>query len=110
MFHLSSAKTGLFANWTGTDISLSSNPCYLVGTRILTARGEIAVEELKVEDLLVTQAGEALPILLDRHARDHVVRLIPPDERQKLLPIRFARGSLGNGLPRRDLFILPSTA
>ena len=106
VFHLSSAETGLFANWTGTDISLSSNPCYLAGTRILTARGEVAVEELKVGDLLVTQTGEALPIRWIG-TRDHVVRLIPSDERQKLLPIRFARGSLGNGLPRRDLFISP---
>jgi Hint domain len=106
VFHLSSAETGLFANWTTTDISLNANPCYLAGTRILTARGEVAVEELNVGDLLVTQAGEALPIRWIG-TRDHVVRLIPADERQKLLPIRFARGSLGNGLPRRDLFISP---
>ena len=57
-------------------------------------------------NLLVTQTGEALPIRWSG-TRDHVRRLISSDERQKLLPIGFARSSLGNGLPRRDLFISP---
>ena len=110
VFHQSSAETGLFANWTGTDISLSSNPCYLAGTRILTARGEVAVEELKVGDLLVTQTGEALPIRWIG-TRDHVVRLDPFGMTDKnCCSIRFARGSLGNGLPRRGRRSGPSTS
>ena len=39
--------------------------------------------------------------------RDYVTRLIPADERRTLLPIRFARGALSAGLPRRDLFLSP---
>jgi hypothetical protein len=90
VFHLNSAETGLFANWTGTDISLGAAPCYLAGTRIQTARGEVAVEDLKVGDLLVTDTGEMQPLLWIG-TRDHVTQLIVPDQRATLLPIRFAR-------------------
>jgi len=103
VFHLNSPETGLVANWTRTDISTA---CYLAGTRILTWRGEVAVEDLRVGDLLVTHTGEALPIRWIG-VRDYVARLIPADERWTLLPIRFARGALGAGLPRRDLFLSP---
>ena len=44
-------------------ISLADdNPCFTLGTHIATDRGEVAVEELRVGDAVLTVSGPPRPI------------------------------------------------
>jgi hypothetical protein len=77
--------------------------CFAGGTRILTARGEVAVEDLTRKDLAVTAAGEARPIIWIGH------KLVerPTAERW---PVCVRAGAFGEGLPTRDLMLSPGHA
>lgn len=112
---LSSAPAGgTFVNWSVPDASttniwLSTTACYLRGTHIETPNGETAVENLTIGDAVLTASGETRLIKWVGR-RSYASRLVGANARDKLLPIRFARGSLGNNLPRRDLFVSPEHA
>ncbi|MDR6952273.1 hypothetical protein J2X65_001628 [Ancylobacter sp. 3268] len=75
--------------------------CFLAGTRIATPTGEVAIETLKVGDLVLTSDGPARPVRW--LARQTVSRLFADPLR--VLPIRIAAGALDENLPRRDLFV-----
>jgi hypothetical protein len=87
----------------GTEIVTA---CYLRGTRIATLRGAVAVEDLRIGDLLVTAAGGAQPVKWIG-TRAYIARLLHENHRAALLPIRIAAGALGEGCPVRDLFVSP---
>lgn len=78
-------------------------PCFVTGTLITTARGEIAVEALETGDVIVTHDGEHLPLR-------HVVRQSVPVDRLQVdasvRPVRIAKGAFGD-VPRRDLLVSP---
>ena len=78
--------------------------CFARGTLIRTARGEVAVENLRLGDLVLT-ADRGLQPLRWLAAR----RLSAADlaAAPHLRPIRIRAGSLGQGLPRRDLTVSP---
>jgi Hint domain len=78
--------------------------CFLRGTRILTADGEVPVEDLSEGDIIVTVSGATRPVKWIGK-RGYVTRLVSPHQRENILPIRFVRGSLAEGLPKRDLFV-----
>jgi hypothetical protein len=77
--------------------------CFLKGTRIWTPVGERKVEDLRINDLVVTSSGEAKPvqwIWSRRHERQRGE--IWPKE---VAPIRVAASALAPNTPHRDLFL-----
>ena len=101
-FHLAADAAG-----TGTNIVESPAPCYCRGTLIRTARGETAVEELKIGDEVMTRSGVARPVkwIGRRSYAGHLLR-----GRKDLLPVCIKAGALAPDVPRRDLWISPHHA
>ncbi len=99
------------ANDDGTVFEIMDSgyaPCYCAGSRILTERGEVAVEHLAVGDHVVTAlSGEARPIKWIG-TRSYDGRFIVGN--REVLPIRVAAGALGDNIPSRDLWISPHHA
>ncbi|MCX7381068.1 MAG: Hint domain-containing protein [Alphaproteobacteria bacterium] len=84
----------------GTLVTLA---CFAEGTRVLTDRGEVAVERLRVGDLVPGAVSRQLrPITwigqrwidCTQHPRPH-----------EAWPVRISAGAMGPGIPRRDLFL-----
>jgi hypothetical protein len=81
--------------------------CFGRGTLILTASGEVAVEDLAIGDRVVTASGALAPIKWLGH-RAYDGRFIAGN--RDVLPVRIAAGALGPGLPARDLWLSPEHA
>jgi hypothetical protein len=82
----------------------NSAPCYCTGTRILSARGDVAIEDLVTGDMLATVSGEHRPIRWIGHRRVDAAR--HPDPRA-IWPVRVSAGAFGQRLPSRDLWMSP---
>lgn len=79
-------------------------PCFCRGTMIRTARGDVAVQDLQVGDLVETRDNGMRPIhWIGGRALDRVDLALKP----KLQPIRICAGALGAGLPETDLMVSP---
>jgi hypothetical protein len=77
--------------------------CFLIGTQIWTPDGERKVEDLRINDLVVTSSGEAKPIQWvwgRRFERQGATNW--PEE---IAPIRVTRSALGPNTPHRDLYL-----
>jgi hypothetical protein len=74
--------------------------CFAKGTLIATPKGEVAVEALQIGDPVATDGG-VVPIKWI--GRQTVSTRFGPAER--LMPVRFAAGSLGGDLPHTDLTV-----
>ena len=75
--------------------------CFAAGTRIATPGGGTIVEDLQIGDPILTADGRTVPVKWV--GRQTIFTLFRPAER--LMPVRFAAGSLGAGLPRSDLTV-----
>jgi len=73
--------------------------CFLTGTGIATANGDVAVEDLARGDFLLTPSGSTVPIRWI--GRQTVSTRFAAAER--LTPVRIRAGALSQGLPTRDL-------
>lgn len=102
-----------FTPVSGEVFSLADSPtgqleivCFLAGTRIATPNGDIAVQDLKAGDLVLTASGEAKPV------RWLGQSTISPRfaDRLRAAPIRITAGSLGENMPSRDLLVSPAHA
>lgn len=77
--------------------------CFAAGTLISTNQGERSVESLSVGDLVETVEHGLQPI---RWIGSKVISLKHANGAgEKLQPVRISAGSLGGGLPKRDLLV-----
>jgi Hint domain len=90
------------ARATGAVMSISP-VCFLKGTRIWTPHGERKVEDLRINDLVVTSSGEAKPIqwVWGRRFERQYGQKWP----EEIAPIRVAPSALGPNTPHRELFL-----
>jgi hypothetical protein len=78
--------------------------CYLRGTRLATQWGEVAIEDLRIGDLLLTRGQGLRPIKwIGRQSFDS--RFIRANREQ--IPVCIAAGALGVNQPVRDLWVSP---
>ena len=91
-----------FSNATGLT------PCFLRGTLILTARGEVAVEALRPgADRAVTRDGRLAPVAWVGWRAFEAARHPRPAD---AMPVRVRAGAIAPGQPRRDLLLSPDHA
>ncbi|MFO1027784.1 MAG: Hint domain-containing protein [Acetobacteraceae bacterium] len=111
---------GSFVNATATNVTQTAGShggnglititfeapvCFLSGTSILTQRGEVAVEDLRVGDPVVALVhGGLLPVRWIGNRRVRPLHYRNPDHAH---PIRVQEGAFGPGMPHRDLWLTP---
>jgi len=100
-FHLSADTDGSLI------LTQDNTPCYCPGTLIATDAGEVLVEDLLIGDRVLNHKGEARAIKWIGH-RSFSGRFIAG--KREVLPICFKAGSIGENVPRRDLWVSPHHA
>jgi len=101
----SSTAFNLIQDGSGTEVVAAI--CYGAGARILTDRGEVAVEDLRIGDLAVTASGARRPIRWLGHRRTDCRGHAFPD---RVLPVRISAHAFGPERPARDLYVSPGHA
>ena len=80
-------------------------PCFTPGTLIATPRGEVPVESLKPGDRIITRDNGMQEIAwVGRRDLTWGDLMAAPH----LKPVLVRQGSLGNGLPERDMLVSPN--
>lgn len=80
--------------------------CFLAGSRVATPCGDVAVEQLRIGDCVLTLDGRAVAV---RWIGVQTV-VSPFCDPLHSYPIRISRGALDEGLPMRDLLVSPDHA
>lgn len=78
--------------------------CFVRGTMIQTDRGEVAIEDLAVGDLVMTRENGLKPIMW---IGSSVLNAEMLTKHPKLYPIRIRAGALGQDCPASDLIVSP---
>ncbi len=80
-------------------------PCFTPGTLILTSKGEVPVENLRLGDKVVTRDNGVQEVRwIGTKALDGRLLL----ENPHLRPVLIRKGALGRGLPERDMMVSPN--
>jgi hypothetical protein len=113
--HLTAAPgSNTFALGQGTngDGLLEMVPaCYAAGTRILSDRGEVAVENLRAGNRVMAHAGDGrmVPHQIVWIGHRHVDCGRHPKPKT-VWPVRVTAGAFGDRVPHRDLYLSPDHA
>lgn len=79
-------------------------PCFTPGTKITTQRGEVLVEDLGVDDMVLTRDNGLQPL---RWVGKRELSLADLIVKPTLRPVEIKAGALGHGLPLRDMKVSP---
>ena len=82
----------------GYNLTLHSPICYIEGTRLLTTRGEVAVEDVAPGDRIIDHQGRDIRVLW-RGSMDYSTAI------DRYHPVEIAAGALGPGRPARALCV-----
>lgn len=91
----------------GSDLTTRHVPCFAAGTRIATPRGEVAVEDLRIGEPVLTAGGAERPIVWIGHRKLDCRRHSRPEV---VIPVRVRAGAVAPGMPVRDLLLSPGHA
>jgi hypothetical protein len=97
---------------SGTTLN-STVACFLKGTKILTDRGYFPIEELQIEDKVITYGSiiDNSKVVLNGKNQTSPIKWIGKYNTYRHdaydLPVCFKVGSLGENLPENDLFVSP---
>ncbi|MGH3185611.1 MAG: Hint domain-containing protein, partial [Streptosporangiaceae bacterium] len=89
------------------DGTIGAVPCFAAGTRLATANGWVAVEDVRAGTVLRTVLGGSGQVVWV--GRRHVLCARHPKPRA-VWPVRVAAGAFGPGLPERTLWLSPDHA
>ena len=90
-----------------SDVTTAA-PCFMRGTSILTARGDVPVQALRAgEDRVVTRDGRLAPVAWVGWREFEAARHPRPAD---VMPVRVRAGAIAPGRPRRDLLLSPDHA
>ncbi len=83
--------------------------CFLSGTRIATATGEVVVEDIAVGDHVVAIENDRRTLRPVRWHGSRTVCLarLSPDDAREAAPVRIRTDAFAPGIPSRDLLITP---
>ncbi|MCW3476430.1 Hint domain-containing protein [Limobrevibacterium gyesilva] len=94
--------------FTDRSVHTSEIPCFAKGTRILTQRGAVAVEDLAVGDLLVTlRRARLAPVRWIGHRTVDCRHHPRPWD---VMPVRVSASAFGPQQPHRDVVLSPDHA
>ena len=110
-----SSRCRYHADWQndgagGTSLFLDDDPCYVAGTRILTATGERMVETLMQGDIVLTLAGDELSAQPVKWIGRRRIDLTAHPRPETVAPIRIQRGAFADNMPHSDLLVSPDHA
>ena len=105
IYDFSTKVLSIDANGDG-QVDRTVTLCFMSGTMILTPDGERAIETLKAGDIVITADGNHEPI---RWVGTQQVSKTFADP-LTTMPVLVKAGALGEGMPRRDLYLSPSHA
>ena len=95
---------------TTTRLELTQVSCFAAGTRILTLHGEVAVEDLRAGDLVVTVSGKGSPIKPVAWVGCRDVEIASHPRADLVRPVIIRAGAFDQTMPRRDLVVSPDHA
>jgi hypothetical protein len=108
---LGQSHTGFnFSVDTATDTITTDMPCYVAGTRILTATGERMVESLLQGDIALTLSDGELSARPVKWIGRRRIDLTAHPHPQTVAPIRIRRGAFAEAMPHTDLLVSPDHA
>jgi len=90
-----------------SNVPILDVACFLKGTNILTPKGNMPVEKLKIGDMVKTYEGEDKPIKWIGHR--HYTNL-GHDHISELSPILISKDAISDNMPARDLYLSPGHA
>jgi hypothetical protein len=103
-FAMVSGPQGNLSAYSVTNVAFV---CFAEGTRILTERGQVDVEALRVGDLALTAGGALRPVKWIGHRR---VDGVGHPRAADALPVRISAHAFGLNRPQRDLYVSPGHA
>jgi Hint domain len=93
---------------SGSDVEAETLlVCFAAGTRILTERGDVPVEQLTTADMAMTLSDGARAV---RWIGQRRIDLTAHPRPETAAPIRIQRGAFADGVPHSDLLVSPDHA